>query len=361
MAEPIFNESTNSWRLRTFVGTDQFGKKIYKSFSGKTARECKKKEKEWLKAGGKVEATTRLTLGEAIDKFIKTCEAQKYSPATVSNYKSIRRNSYPKIINTPISKLTAMMIQEQLDDRALVCSPKTLRNDLYLVTTVLKRFRPELSLASIILAKNPKKAKRAFSSDWAPEIIQEAKKMDQELAVYCAIMINTGMRPSEIYALTWGDISKRPITSVNGTQFGTISVTKAEVRDSNGEYQLKGTKTESGNRVIQCAWSLIRFIDDQLMWGDPDEKVLYMTPHYASKRFKVLAGKIDLPADFRFYDLRHFFATAMVHAGATEEELSSAMGHSTSAFSHSVYVEMLAESQQAVNDKMASATAAMLG
>jgi hypothetical protein len=51
----------------------------------------------------------------------------------------------------------------------------------------------------------------------------------------------------------------------------------------------------------------------------------------------------------------------MVHAGATEEELSSAMGHSTSNFSHSVYVETFEESRNKVNKAMANAVASMLG
>ena len=353
--------SNGRFQLRAYICMDEAGKKIYKSFTCDTERECKKAYKDWLKAGGKVDKENGMKLGEAIDKFIKTCEAQKYSPATVSNYKCIRKNSFPNIINVPINKLTAMMIQEQLDDRAADHSPKTLRNDLYLITTVMKRFRPELNLNSIILAKNPKKAKRSFSQDWAPAIIKEAKAMDPELAVYCALMINTGMRPSEAYALLWSDIPKTPIKDMSGVAYGMIPVNKAEVRDADGHYASKGPKTESGNRMLSVSWHLIQFIEDQLFRGEDDEHVFQMTPHYASKRFSVLADRIGLPEDFRFYDLRHFFATAMVHAGATEEELSSAMGHSTSNFSHAVYVETFEESRNKVNKAMANAVASMLG
>ena len=45
----------------------------------------------------------------------------------------------------------------------------------------------------------------------------------------------------------------------------------------------------------------------------------------------------------RRYDLRHYFATQLVVSGATEEELQEQMGHATSAFSHSVYVEIMSD------------------
>ena len=85
-----------------------------------------------------------------------------------------------------------------------------------------------------------------------------------------------------------------------------------------------------------------------------------MKPNSATKRWKTQINALPVPPSMRLYALRHLYATAVANSGASEEELAASMGHSTSAFSHAVYVELFEEKQKRTNAVLAKATSAAL-
>lgn len=107
-----------------------------------------------------------------------------------------------------------------------------------------------------------------------------------------------------------------------------------------GGYIEKTTKTESGIRSIPVSWSLVQSIIEVKKRGRDSERVLDLKPALVDRRWNRLRMALNLPENMRFYDLRHFYATLVAYSGASEEELASMMGHSTSSFSHAVYVEL---------------------
>ena len=107
-----------------------------------------------------------------------------------------------------------------------------------------------------------------------------------------------------------------------------------------GGYIEKTTKTESGIRSIPVSWSLVQSIIEVKKRGRDSERVLDLKPALVDRRWNRLRTALNLPENMRFYDLRHFYATLVAYSGASEEELASMMGHSTSSFSHAVYVEL---------------------
>ena len=74
-----------------------------------------------------------------------------------------------------------------------------------------------------------------------------------------------------------------------------------------------------------------------------------MKPGKCSTYWLVIRKQLGLPKTMRFYDLRHFYATALAYSGASEEEIMSRMGHSTSTFTHQVYIELFEEQTLTVN------------
>ncbi len=137
-------------------------------------------------------------------------------------------------------------------------------------------------------------------------------------------------------------------------------MTKADVIDETGTYRRKAPKTDAGERTVTADWSLFAHIYSVRKRGAPGDRIVALKPNQVDDRWKVLRTRLGLPPDFRFYDLRHFFATSMVRAGAAEEELQAAMGHSMSAFTYRVYVELFEESAHAVNANMAAMTRTLL-
>lgn len=355
---------SGSWNARVYIGVVD-GKKVSRSFTASTKSEAQRMAASFelsQKAAAKEELLTRRipTLSEAMADFVQTCRAQGYSPSTVRGYNSIAKNAFSDLSEIKVSQITAADIQKCIDARSLIRSVKTVRNEFFFLESVLKLHAPDLRLDRITMAKRKKPKKRIFSRSWAQEILAEARQ-DPEFYIYISFILSASLRPSEAYALTWADVSAEPMTSIGSGgqpfQFGEISVTKAAVLDEYHRYREKGTKSEAGERVVPVAWAFFADLYSIRPRGSDDDRILQMPPKLISYRWRRLRHRLGLPEDFRFYDLRHFFATAMVASGATEEELQSAMGHSTASFTHQVYVEMFEEARRTVSEKMAAETA----
>ena len=86
-----------------------------------------------------------------------------------------------------------------------------------------------------------------------------------------------------------------------------------------------------------------------------------MKPGQCSRNWCKVRTQLGLPESMVFYDLRHYFVTQMSSAGASDEEMASAMGHTSAAFTHDVYIELFEEDRRRVSRTMASSTAKLFG
>ena len=300
-----------------------------------------------------------MTLSEALAGYIETCKAQGYSPSTIREYTSRAKNSYPNLVSRRLDALTVQNVQAQLDQRINDNKAiKTVRNEWFLLRAVLSFYAPSLDLRRIRIARRQKRGKLVFRESWAAEVLRTARETwgEDDFYIYCMLTIFAGLRPSESYALQWDDISDE-IIGIDGMRSGTISVHAAEVRGVNG-YARKAPKTAAGNRLLSVPWSLI----DEIMRINPrkEGRILQAKPSVINWRWIRTKRMLGLPEEMRFYDLRHFYATSIANSGASEEELAARMGHSTSSFSHSVYVELFEDRQAPVNAALFAASEAAI-
>lgn len=310
-------------------------------------------------AEDKEQTRRSMTLDDALAAYIETCKAQGYSPATVAEYTSRKRQSYTDISNKRIDALTIHDIQAQLDRRINSGkSVKTVRNDWFLLRAVLATYAPNINLSRVRIAKRQSRPKMILREAMPAQIMDAVKDAPADFQIYIALAMFAGLRPSEAYALRWRDLSAEPITVLSDPpyQVGEITVSSALVRDEKGIYTRKPPKTESGNRTQTIAWSLFAFIYALKPRGEADDQILTMKPNSATKRWGMRRKALPVPDGMRLYDLRHLYATAVANSGASEEELAARMGHSTSAFSHAVYVELFEEKQRNTNRALARAT-----
>lgn len=341
------------WRVLTYDHGER------RSFTAET-----KKEAERLAAIGleeeRAKARRGMTLAEALAAYIETCKAQGYSPSTIREYTARSRNSFDKIAFKRLETLRPENIQAQLDARINAGkTPKTVRNDWFLLRSVLATYAPALDLRRVRIARKPKRAKITFREAWASDVLRFARETwgADDFYLYCLLTIFAGLRPSESYALTWADISPVPVIGIDGIRSGTVSVHAAEVRGLDG-YARKAPKTASGIRLLSVPWSLI----EEIHRAKPraSGRLIDAKPSVINWRWSRTRRELGLPETMRFYDLRHFYATAVAVSGATEDELAARMGHSTSAFSHAVYVELFEDRQTPVNAALFAASDAAL-
>ena len=349
-------------RVQIYAGKDpSTGKRRYKSFTAPTRQEAQAMARRWQLTHEDPEPPKPKvpTLAEAMDAFIDTCRAQDYSPSTIPGYLSIRNHSFPKLLDRPVDQITVADVQAALDARMADHSVKTVRNDFFFLKKVLDIYAPDADLRRIMIAKRKKPRRKVFRQGWGADILRYARKHeDKDFYLYCSFILSAGLRPSESYALTWDDLSAAPIECIaNGKRYqtGRIDISRASVRDEFGNYTDKVPKTDAGVRGIMVDWS---FFEDlySVKMRCPGQRIFDKKPNSITKPWARCRQALGLPDWMRYYDLRHYYATSVATSGASEDELKSRMGHSTSAFSHDIYVELFEDRQASINAALSDST-----
>ncbi len=76
---------------------------------------------------------------------------------------------------------------------------------------------------------------------------------------------------------------------------------------------------------------------------------------FYGKTFKPAVLRAELPADLRFHDLRHTYASLCVSRGLTVKEISSFMGHATIATTMDIYTHLYEDDHSAAMAKLDTA------
>ena len=317
-----------------------------------------------------------LTLALALDKYIETCrimstsDEPEYSVATVAAYASIARSickhpAFQSIINIPIDQITVNSLQTALDNvtKSKDVSAKTLRNWYGLIKPTIDKYGPDIRLDRIKIQKGKKRKQMVIREASIPDVLSAARRIDEDFFLYVLFTAVLGTRPSESYALTWGDISAEKMISIVGGvphYYGEINIHQACVRDEFSNYCQKGNKTEAGTRSLSRHWSFFEALYSVRPRGADDERIIRMKPNLAPYRWKLLKEDVELPEGMVMYDLRHYHASVMKACGAPDNYIASDMGHSDIAVTNSYYVEEIAEKKQEINAAMYAKTEQLL-
>lgn len=333
---------SGSWRVRVTY-TDESGVKHQASFTDDNPKIAEAKAAMW-QAGmlEKDEQHKQLPLGMAIDEYIDTCRAVGMSPATIRAHVASRKSAFPLLIEKSIYKLTVRDIQRQIDERAKEVSPKTLRNNLGLLSVVLKQNEVDLNLSALRLPQREIEEPEVPSDQQVTAMLDDLRSRKDD-DMYIAVMLAAllGLRRSEICALTWSDIQTK--TDGDETLY-FLSVDKALVRDENNLHVEKGTKTRAGKRLIQMPET----VHDELMARRSlRTNLVGLTPGSISERYRRLAEKHGLGSK-RFHVLRHYMASVMDREKVSPTYAAKVLGHASAVTTQRVYTHAMSEGMKAV-------------
>jgi integrase len=119
---------------------------------------------------------------------------------------------------------------------------------------------------------------------------------------------------------------------------GTLTVEQQEQQLKNGELIIGPPKTRAGVRTLALPQFLIDELETHLSkygTSDPDgrlfsgEKGGPLRRHVLQKHWNAAREAVELPAGFRFHDLRHTANTLAAGTGASLKDLMFRMGHSS--------------------------------
>ncbi len=321
---------SGNWRVNLYVGTDDNGKRIYKSFTAST-----KKEAEFLAAEYNLKRKEKpkdVTVGDAIDGYIASKE-NVLSPTTISGYRKIRRNDMQQIMDVPLNKLTSMMVQSEVNREALRLSPKTLRNVHGLVAAAITMYMPDFVLRTTLPAKQHKIKTLPNPED----VMRAVSGTEVELPVLLALWL--GMRLSEIQGLRFSDI-----------QDGILSITHVRVAVNKKYIEKDTTKTYNSTRRLRVPQEIMDKIE-AIPHKSQDDYVCNFARGGIYSRFRRCIRNAGL-SDMSFHDLRHMNASIMVALGIPDKYAMERGGWSSSGTLQNIYQHTFADERQNVDDRI---------
>lgn len=335
---------SGAYRTQIYIGKDPAtGKNIIDSFSDPdyqtVVRWAMDRMRDREQSAELRKTPGKMTLGEAIDAYIASKSAV-LSPATIREYRGIRRRNLEELMPLPINRITQNDIQAAINREAMTLSPKTLRNHHGLISAVMGVYRPELQLRTTL----PKKVKPDIYVPTDQEIqalLQKVKDTRMEIPVVLAACC--GMRRSEICALKWSNVNFKK---------NTLTVRTARVYNDEGQIVEKETKTTAGKRTIP----MMTLVRDVLLRAhnsveNNDTPLTTMTPNSITNAFphRLHAAGVN---QFRFHDLRHYVVSLMIFLNIPKKYIADYVGHENEKMIDQVYGHIMQDKKATFTDRL---------
>jgi integrase len=337
----------NSYAGAVYVGKDDDGKKQYRWVSSLSQHEVKLKMtalRHERDTGGMF-ASTKGTVGEFIERWLKEYATPNLSPRTTEEYRSIYRSGIgPAMGSVPLRNLKPDRIQQYYADKlAGGRSTTTVRHHAMMLHRVL-----EHAVKWQLLPRNPADAAtppgtryvemHTLDGEQTAAFLEAAKETPYFTEFHVALF--TGMRRSEIMALRWQD----------------VDLLMAEISVSRSMHQMnkprrvifRGTKTDKSARKVAmapetcdvlrhhlandmalCARLGLPFTNDRLLFCEYDPKALLwnpLSPDRVSRAWDRLIRDLKLP-HVRFHDARHTHASLLLKADVHPKVVQERLGH----------------------------------
>lgn len=321
---------SGSWRCRIFVGTEN-GKKKYKSFTSSDPSRKGKAEAEAAAIEYKMtrkQTDCTLTFADAADQYINSVEPV-ISVRTVKSYRDIKRLYLSTLFNINVADITQDDIQNVINQYSVTLSPKTVRNIHGFISAVLRKYRPDFALRTVL----PKKVRPDLyipSDDEIKRLVAFCEGSDMELPILLAAF--GPMRRGEICALDMKHVSGN-----------IVHVCQNMVKAPDGSWILKQPKSYAGDRYIEYP----DFVADK--WQGMTGRITELNPDAITHRFWHILKNAGLPS-FRFHDLRHYSASIQHALGIPDSYIMQRGGWSTDVVLKAVYRHAMEDKEKQMND-----------
>lgn len=356
-----YRKRGKSWQAR--VSWYEDGKRKYKTKSGFSTKALAKK---WS-----IEAERKLSLGiniekkisliEYYDHWVETYKKPKVAPITYKRYEFTRTALENFFHDTEFKKITRSLYQKFINEYGHNHAPHTVKEVNNIVRAcvrsailddyLVKDFTQNVTL----VANEDKKIKVDYLN--LKEIKQllkaTTKNIDSHSAYSSRYMIATaiytGMRLSEIQALTWNDID---------WLHQTINVNKSWNMYTR---TFKPTKNKSSNRVIKVNQELLKLLS-QLKQRHISNMVFMTqfgtipTSNAVNKVLRNILADLKIKRkNFHFHSLRHSHVALLLANGIDLYAISKRLGHSDIRTTSNTYAYLIDEYKKKTDDQITSA------
>lgn len=342
------NHATGMYEVKVTVGHTFDGKPIRKSFYSSISKEAAKAKAEQYKIDQAVAEQT----GEKVEPKAVTFETwalqwlETYKKGVVKDhtyhftYKSnIDNYLIPYFGKAKISEIKQIDIQKYFNtiktDKGKPLAKSTLDKQKIILKSMF-----DVAIDNDLCYKNPVKnikyqhisdatEKHVYSKEQAEKVIEYAKEHNR---IDIVIMLETGVRRSELLGLQWNDIN---------FEDHTMHVQRAVVQ-TKGKIIIDKPKTATSDRIIPFSETLSKYLKSNITNN------LYIigtdkpqSPSTYAKQFKafmnVMNKKTELPV-LTPHELRHTYGTLLRENGVDIYTIQKVMGHSDVSVTADIYV-----------------------
>lgn len=296
------------FRAQVFLGADENGKRLYKSFVADTADEADFEALSFKLGRGKSVDKKTVTLRAAMTAYIQSKEGV-LAQSTVNSYYS-SMNSFGDFLDTPLCNLNAVSVQKAISEYARrgnggngkagkPISAKTVRNAYGLLTATLHQ--NDIWFHGISLPQKESVEYHTPLGSSLAAIFRVSEGTRLELPVLLASWCS--LRRSEILGLQFGDVD---------FDKSLIHIRRAKVYIG-AKQDIKKPKTKTSARMV----FLPSYIAEKIKAIPHDKETDWIVPVsglFISDGFRQLLIKNNLPP-CRFHDLRHAFVSVLAENG----------------------------------------------
>ncbi|ENL2658449.1 DUF3596 domain-containing protein [Enterobacter hormaechei] len=265
-----------------------------------------------------------------LDEYLVICEMRKLSPSTIGGYKKCR-SALSSLHMFPASELTPAALKTWIQSQKTTL--KTIRNQLSFLRSALDEAVTDgvlqINPVSLVTASRYQSDKSEAESSYVVDPLSPAE-VDALLSAagnkqwenLFRFAIQTGLRSSELCALSWRDID-----FVGKT---------AHVQNASVVGVIKGTKTKAGTRKVElteealtalASQKLFTFMRNETIFEDPKTNKPWANADAIRKKAWIPTLR---KAGIRYrnpYQTRHTYATKHISQGANLFWLAGQMGH----------------------------------
>jgi integrase len=317
---------------------------------------------------GELAVKNDITVGEWLDEWLETSAKLRVRPTTLRSY-TFQVNIVGRHLgDIPLQKLTLGRVQSfyahLVDEKAHGLTATTARRYHALLHRALK-----VAVKRGLIDRNPLADEDAFELRveqpehvvWTPQELSAylSVAMTHRLgkALYLAAM--SGARRGEVVGVQWRDLDLGAGEwNVVRTELVTgpgVPKSKAGRRtiglDPNTVQMLSQWRTEQRRELLGEGVNILG-VDDLPVFNRPGTTSV-INPDSLTRLHGRVVKKSGL-VHMRLHGLRHLHGSFLVSAGESLKAISTRLGHSTPAFTLSVYVRDLPQERQAMATRFAS-------
>ena len=347
--------SNRSWTARW---RDRDGKTVQLAGfqSEKAALDYAKNQEFYVRQGKRTNPSDmKITLDEFCREIWRpTLDVRR---STKEDYqRALRSHILPKFGNVPLNEIKKHNLQawavELKNDKGL--SPRTVEKLLNLLAAILK-----VAVENEYLYKTPfagwNRGKATKLNKVVPLTKHQVDAIARNLAPQYRIMVWigfwTGMRPSEVLGITWGQLN---------FEEEKIIVDRQISRDTNQVHEKAGLKTKNSEREVPFPQVLQGLIREHVhIHGlGPDGLILknrvggVLRYKDAARLFRLAARPVGLKGGEGMHQLRHSFVSTCISLGVSIKDIQTYVGHASITETMDTYGHLFPDSLNKVNSQL---------